>query len=196
MLKGIDIYMTRIQVMRDWQSDNNRQNTHFDKLNMVSPKVGSFHGTANNTSNNLFNTSLAVNRQDSSQSFRRNGGLFSNPNPKDKYGGNLFMQHKQSATNIAYQQPDHYNTIGFNNFDDTEEGPLNAKAKMNDYSFNNSHMTGMDHPFNQTNKTYLIEEHLNQQQSPSIWKQLFKALRDLFNMNTTKLNDQNIDNFG
>ena len=62
MLKGIDIYMTRIQVMRDWQSDNNRQNTHFDKLNMVSPKVGSFHGTANNTSNNLFNTSLAVNR--------------------------------------------------------------------------------------------------------------------------------------
>lgn len=46
------------------------------------------------------------------------------------------------------------------NMDDTEEGVLNAKANMNDYSFNNSHMNGLEHPFNQTNKTHLIEEHL------------------------------------
>ena len=47
----------------------------------------------------------------------------------------------------------HYNTNAMT-FDGTEEGPLNAKANMNDYSFNNnSHINLLDHPFNQTNKT-------------------------------------------
>lgn len=70
---------------------------------------------------------------------------------------NLFYQHKQSATNVVLGH-NQYNTTNINNIDDTEEGPLNAKSHINDYSFNNSHMTALDHPFNQTNKTYLIDE--------------------------------------
>lgn len=70
----------------------------------------------------------------------------------------------------------HYNTSmpNGNAYDDTEEGPLNAKSNMNEYSFvntsqmNSNHVT--DHPFNQTNKTFLIEEQLQQQQAPSIWR--------------------------
>ena len=38
----------------------------------------------------------------------------------------------------------HYQTLNsHSNLDDTEEGPLNAKANMNDYSFiNNSNLNG------------------------------------------------------
>lgn len=63
-------------------------------------------------------------------------------------------------TNHYHTNNNNYNAGGY---DDTEEGPLNAKGSMNDYSFNNNSnmQTFIDHPFNQTNKTQFIDEHLH-----------------------------------
>ena len=87
MLKGVDVYMTRIQVMKD-MAPNSTKGNHLSSA-FVSPKGPSFHGHANQTHSNLFNTSLHLGKQDSNS---RRSGLFNGGDRKDK--SNLFYQHK------------------------------------------------------------------------------------------------------
>ena len=127
-----------------------------NQLGFVSPKgpSPSFHGKVSHTQQSLFNTSMHLgNNLDSRRSGLANG-------QKNDRNNNLFYQHKQSATNTGIPSnflSSHYHTSNGNMFDDTEEGPLNAKANMNDYSFhgNSQHNNYLpsDHPFNQTNRT-------------------------------------------
>jgi hypothetical protein len=160
MLKGVDVYMTRIQVMNDMAFDSRNE---ANQMGFVSPKgpSPSFHGQIS-TQQSLFNSSMHFGNQDS----RRSGLMNGNKNDRNV---NLFSQHKQSAASIAMPSnmiSSHYHT-SHNMLDDTEEGPINTKANMNDYSFQNNTSNNLqassDHPFNQTNRTQFIEEHLHQQ---------------------------------